>query len=595
MVELFVNDAPVAVEEGATLLEAARAAGVDVPTLCYFEGLNDIGACRVCVVEVEGEERLVAACNTAARPGMRVRTDTERVRDARASALRLILSQHDLNCAYCTRDGTCRLQKLLVAHDLIERDELFDMVTEAPSPYVKQLVRGRRAEWKAASPIQRRANLCVKCGRCVAACKRLEGIGVWDFVGSGAASNVGVRNGSHMKAAGCVACGQCITHCPTGALAERDDIQLLRDAIADADVTTVVQIAPATRTSWGVGLGAEDGALGVERMVAALKQLGVDYVFDTSFSADLTIMEEATELLHVLAERTPDDNGIVWPMFTSCCPAWVTHVKNKHPDVRGRLSTAKSPMMMFGAVAKTWFAQKRGLDPARVFSVALMPCTAKKTEVKLPMESNEGIPDMDASLTTRELARLVRDAGIDVCALEDTPLDDPLGSYTGAGVIFGTTGGVMEAALRSAHYFVTGTVPDDPEGFAFAEAGAGRPWKEASFDLAGTRVRCAVASGLANADALLDAIRSGEAAYEFVEVMACPSGCAGGGGQPIDGTDRELGLERGQVLRGIDRTAVPLRYSHENPVIKVLYEEFLGEPCGKLAHELLHVDHMMEG
>ncbi|WP_165053479.1 MULTISPECIES: [FeFe] hydrogenase, group A [unclassified Adlercreutzia] len=595
MVELIIDDVTVSVEEGATLLQAARAAGAEIPTLCYFEGLNEIGACRVCVVEVEGEDRLSAACNTAARPGMRVRTDTERVREARMAALQLILSQHDLNCAYCTRDGTCRLQKLLLAYDLIERDELFDMVTEAPSPYAKQLVRGKRSQWKAQAPIQRRTNLCVKCGRCVAACKRLEGIGVWDFVGSGAASNVGVRNGSYMKAEGCVACGQCITHCPTGALSERDDIQLLRDAIADPDVTTVAQIAPATRTSWGVGLGAEEGALPVERMAAALKKLGVDYVFDTSFSADLTIMEEATELLHVLAERAPDENGVVWPMFTSCCPAWVTHVKNAHPDVLDRLSTAKSPMMMFGAVAKTWFAQKRGLDPARVFSVALMPCTAKKTEVKLPMAANEGVFDMDASLTTRELQRLIRDAGVDVAALEDVPLDDPLGSYTGAGVIFGTTGGVMEAALRSAHCFVTGSVPADPEGFAFSPAGAGRPWKEASFDLAGTRVRCAVASGLANAGKLLDAIRAGEAAYEFVEVMACPSGCAGGGGQPIDGTDRELGLERGQVLRGIDRTVTSLRYSHENPVIKVLYEEFLGDPCGERAHQLLHVDHRAKG
>lgn len=591
MVEVTIDDVLVSVEENTTILAAARKAGIQIPTLCYFEDLNDIGACRVCVVEVEGKNRLAAACNTAVQPNMVVHTDTERVHAARVAALQLILSQHDLNCSYCTRDGSCRLQKLLMEYDLIERDEMFDMVVEKPLPYEKNLIKGKRTQWKAETPIQRKTNLCIKCGRCVAACRYLEGIGVWDFIGSGAVSNVGVRNGSYMKAEGCVACGQCITHCPTGALSERDDIQLLLDAIADPEVTTVVQVAPATRTSWGVGLGADDGTLSVERMAGALKKLGVDYVFDTSFAADLTIMEEGTELLHVLGERTPDENGITWPMFTSCCPAWVKHVKNAHPDVLGHLSTAKSPMMMFGAVAKTWFAKQRDIDPAKMFSVALMPCTAKKTEVKLGMQANEGVDDMDASLTTRELVRMIRDAGIDVNAIEDAPLDDPLGAYTGAGVIFGTTGGVMEAALRSAYYFVTGEVPADPEGFAFEPAGEGRPWTEASFDLAGTQVRCAVASGLANAQKLLDAIRSGVVAYEFVEIMACPSGCAGGGGQPIDGTDRELGLARGGTLRGIDRTVTPLRYSHENPVVQTLYREFLGEPCGEVAHHLLHVEH----
>lgn len=594
MVELFVNDAPVSVEAGATVLEAARAAGVKIPTLCYFEGLNDIGACRVCVVEVEGKNRLAAACNTVVWPGMRVRTDTQRVRDARRAALELILSQHDLNCSYCTRDKTCRLQALLVAEGLIERDDFFDMVIEQPIAYEKTLIKGKRAQWKAGCPIQRKTNLCVKCGRCVAACRRLEGIGVWDFTGSGALSNVGVRNGSFMKAEGCVSCGQCITHCPTGALSERDDIQLLRDAIADPSVTTVVQVAPATRTSWGVGLGAGEGELSIERMAGVLKKMGVDYVFDTSFAADLTIMEEANELLRTLAARTPDENGVLWPMFTSCCPAWVTHAKNAHPDVVARLSTAKSPMMMFGAVAKTWFAKRAGVDPAKMFSVAIMPCTAKKTEVKLPMESNEGVSDMDASLTTRELQRMVTEAGIDVAAVDEMPLDNPLGEFTGAGIIFGTTGGVMEAALRSGYYFATGENPPDPEGFVFAPAGEGRPWKEATFDLAGSEVRCAVTSGLASAQKLLDAIRTGEASYEFVEVMACPGGCAGGGGQPIDGSDRELGLERGATLRGIDRTKAPLRYSHENPVIKVLYDEFLGVPCEGRAHELLHTDHLAQ-
>lgn len=593
MVELFVNGSPVSAAEDATVLQAARAAGVEIPTLCYFEGLNDVGACRVCVVEIEGEERLAAACNTTVRAGMRVLTATERVENARRMALELILSQHNLSCSYCTRDGSCRLQKLLVQYGLIQRDPLFDVALENPVPYEKSLIKGRRAEWSKEAPIQRRTNLCIKCGRCVAACKRLEGIGVWDFVGSGAASNIGVRDGlPRMRDAGCVACGQCVTHCPTGALSERDDIELLLNAIADPEVVTVAQIAPATRTSWGVGLGLQDGELTVEHMAAALKRLGVDYVFDTSFAADLTIMEEANELLEVLGARRPDERGVVWPMFTSCCPAWVRHAKNAHPDAVAHLSTAKSPMMMFAAVLKTWFAQRIGQTPAKVFSVALMPCTAKKTEIKLPMMANEGVPDMDASLTTRELQRMVRAAGIDVANLEKVSLDNPLGDYTGAGVIFGTTGGVMEAALRSGYYFVTGEIPPDPEGFVFTEAGEGRPWKEAEFDLAGTCVRCAVASGLANADKLIAAIRAGEVAYEFVEIMACPSGCAGGGGQPIDGSDCELGLSRGTVLRGIDRTVTPLRYSHENPMIQKLYKEFLGTPCHGLAHDLLHTTHV---
>ena len=589
MVELVINDILVSAEEDATILAAARACGIDIPTLCYFEGLNDIGACRVCVVEVEGEERLSAACNTVVRPGMVVRTDSERVRASRRASLQLILSQHDLNCAYCTRNGTCRLQKLLLDEGLIEWDPFGEVMIEKPIPYAKTLLRGKRSQWPSDETIQRRANLCIKCGRCVAACRHLEGIGVWDFIGSGAASNIGVTGGAQMKEMGCVACGQCITHCPTGALSERDDIQRLLDAVADPSVTTVVQIAPATRTSWGVGLGAEDGALPLERMVAALKKIGVDYVFDTCFAADLTIMEEATELLRVLAERTPDENGVVWPMFTSCCPAWVRHAKVARRDALPHLSTAKSPMMMFGAVVKTWFAERNGIDPTKLFSVALMPCTAKKDEVRLPMESNEGVPDMDASLTTRELQRMVRDAGIDPAQLEDAPLDNPLGEFTGAGVIFGTTGGVMEAALRSGYFFATGELPA-PDAFVFAPSCVG-PWSEATFDIAGTTVRCAVASGLAHADELIDAIAAGRVEYEFVEIMACPSGCAGGGGQPIDGTDRELGLRRGQTLRTIDATQKQLRYSHENPVIKVLYDEFLGAPCSEKAHHLLHTHH----
>ncbi len=592
MVNVTVDGKALAVAEGSTILQAAAQAGIAIPTLCYFADLNDIGACRVCVVEVRGEERLAAACNIAVREGMEVVTESEAIAEARATALRLLLSQHDLNCAYCHRNGTCKLQGPLLEYGVAERDGWGNVVETGQPRFAKQLLRGRRAKWPADAIVQRDTNKCVKCGRCIAACDKLENIGVWSFVGTGAFSNVGVADGLSMREAGCVACGQCITHCPTGALTERDDVEALKAAIADPHITTVVQIAPATRTSWGVGLGADDGVLDVEVMVAALKQLGVDYVFDTSFAADLTIMEEGTELLHVLGAGEPDENGITWPLFTSCCPAWVRRAKDRHPDALAHLSSAKSPMMMLGAVIKTWFARKQNLDPAKIYSVALMPCTAKKHEVKLPMESNPGIPDMDGSLTTRELIRWVRSSGIDVGALEPQPLDNPLGAYTGAGVIFGTTGGVMEAALRTAYFVATGQLPP-PDGFEFAASPHGG-WVEATFTMGESSVRCAVAHGLSNAEALLDAVRAGKAEYDFVEVMACPSGCAGGGGQPIDGTESERGLERGQTLRKLDKTKLPLRYSHENPQVQALYSEYFGEPCSELAHHLLHTVHVAD-
>lgn len=592
MVKVIIDGNAVEVADESTILEAAALTGVEIPTLCYFADLNDVGACRMCVVEVVGEERLAAACNTIVREGMEVITSSDAITEARETALRLLLSQHDLNCAYCQRSGTCKLQKLLLEYGIAAWDDWGNVVEVTANPYAKQLVKGRRAKWPSEIIVQRDTNKCVKCGRCIAACDKLENIGVWSFVGSGAFSNVGVADGLSMRDAGCVGCGQCITHCPTGALTERDDVEALKAAIADPEITTVVQIAPATRTSWGVGLGAEDGKLDVEVMVAALKQMGVDYVFDTSLAADLTIMEEGTELLHGLGGTAPDERGITWPMFTSCCPAWVRRVKDCYPDVLGHLSTAKSPMMMLGAVIKTWFAQKQNLDPAKIYSVALMPCTAKKHEVKLPMEANPGIPDMDGSLTTRELIRWVRSANIDVASLEPAPLDNPLGEYTGAGVIFGTTGGVMEAALRTAYFVATGQLPP-PDGFEFVQSPHGC-WVEATFALGDAAVRCAVAHGLSNADSLLDAIRNGVVEYDFVEIMACPSGCAGGGGQPIDGSEAERGLERGQTLRKLDKTKLPLRYSHENPQVQMLYEEYFGEPCSELAHHLLHTTHVAD-
>lgn len=577
MVTLTIDDTSITVDDGATILDAAKRADITIPTLCYFEGLCDIGACRVCCVEVEGEERLSAACNTPVAEGMVVHTHSERAEDARKTNLELIRSRHDLDCLHCVRFGTCRLQRLFKSYGLAGPDA-------TPEIYQKDLPRGKRAEWNPDLAIQRDASRCIQCGRCVATCNKVQGIGVWEFSGTGSRSSIGVSDQRTMKESGCVSCGQCITHCPVGALSERDDIARLREAIADPEITTVVQIAPATRTAWASVFEKEDGELGTERMCAALKEMGVDYVFDTVFTADLTIMEEGTELLNIIKSGETEH----LPLFTSCCPGWVNYAHTRYPDtVATHLSTSKSPMQMFGALVKTWFAEKNGLKPEKIFSVALMPCTAKKDEVALPhMISNPPVPDMDASLTTREFARMIAQSEIDVTALEDHPLDKPLDEGTGAGVIFGTTGGVMEAALRTAAAIMTGANPE-PRAFDFAAADNG-PWKEAVFDLAGNPVRCAVVHGLAATDELIHALDAGAVDYDFIEVMACPSGCAGGGGQPIDGSDRELGFMRGSVLRDLDDND-SIRFSHENPVVQALYEEYLGEPGSELAEKLLHV------
>ena len=576
MVNLTINGTQVQVPEGTTILKAARDLGIHVPTLCYFQDLCEVGACRVCCVEVEGSERLEAACNTPVRQGMVVITNSPKAEAARKSNVELLASEHTFDCVSCHRnDGTCGFQKVLK----------YCGVDPVKLELESNPVNPRRREWPADAPIQRDEAKCIQCGRCIAACSKLQGINVWHYRGTGAHSHVAVDENQPMHAAGCIACGQCITHCPTGALQERDDVSRMMAAFRNPEITTVIQIAPATRTAWGTRFGAEPGELSVERMAACLKKLGADYVFDTTFSADLTIMEEGTELLNIV--KAGETQKL--PLITSCCPGWVNHAVNKWPEFAAHLSTAKSPMQMFGSLTKTWFAQKNGLDPEKIFSVALMPCTAKKNETRVPgTQANEGIYDMDLSLTTREFARMVADAGLDPMTMTDEPLDDPLGVGTGAGVIFGLTGGVMEAALRTAYCIMVGEKPD-PDGFAFAPAGEGMPWTEATFDLAGTPVRCAVAHGLANADKMLAAIKAGQVDYDFIEIMACPGGCAGGGGQPIDGSDTERAAERGQVLRNLDQHKFPLRFSHENPVLDVVYSQFYGEPCSEVSEKYLHV------
>ena len=566
MVTLKIDNVTLEVSENTTILEAAKQAGINIPTLCYFKELNEIGACRVCVVEVEGEDRLVAACNTKVRDGMVVLTNSPRVREARKVNVELILSEHDCYCPACVRSGNCKLQD--VANDLNILDLAYDRAPERNAP-------------DGNFPLIRTASKCIKCMRCVQVCDKVQSLNIWEVKGTGGRTTIGVKGNKKIWDTDCSLCGQCITHCPTGALRERDDTQKVWDALADPDRITVVQIAPAVRSAWAESLGLSKEEATEKRMVAAVKALGFDYVFDTDFAADLTIMEEGSEFLDRL------QNGGVLPLMTSCCPGWVRFLKGQYPELTDNLSSAKSPQGMFGAVAKSYFAEKIGADPHKIFCVSVMPCTAKKHEVAIPALNDAcGDPDVDVSLTTRELARMLREDHVDVKNLDEAEFDSPLGTATGAGVIFGATGGVMEAALRSAYFLVTGKNPDAD---AFKDVRGLDGWKEATYDVAGTPVRVAVASGLGNARRLLEAVKAGDVQYDFIEVMACPGGCAGGGGQPICDGEEKAG-ERGSILYALDKS-MPLRFSHDNPEIQTLYKEYMEAPLSHKAHHLLHTDH----
>ena len=570
MVTLTINGKTVCVPEETSILDAARAANIDIPTLCYLKDLNEIGACRICMVEVEGQETLVAACDNEVHAGMVIHTNSQKVRMTRRVNLQLLLSQHEVNCVKCTRSGNCKLQKLSNDYNLLG------------APYQKKL---RPAPVDYSAPILRFENRCVKCMRCVQVCDKVQGVHIWDLVGTGSRTTVGTAKADSLSQSLCTYCGQCVTHCPVGALEERDDTDHVYRMLADPTLTTVVQVAPAVRAAWTeyFGLSPEQAAPGV--LASALRELGFDYVFDTNFSADLTIMEEGSEFL----ERFTHKKDYRWPMFTSCCPGWVRFLKSQYPERTEELSTAKSPQQMFGAIAKTYFAEKIGIDPKRLFVVSIMPCVAKKSECALPaMRGEDGIPDVDVSITTRELDIMLRANHISPVHLPEEEFDSPLGSGTGAAVVFGATGGVMDAALRSAYYLVTGENPD-PDAFTAVRGMDG--WKEASFNIpTAGEVKVAVVSGLGNARKLLYALERGEVSYDFVEVMACPGGCAGGGGQPIhDG--QELAETRGGVLWRLDKGEA-LRFSHENPDVQALYRDYLGKPLGEKSHHLLHTDHL---
>ncbi len=565
MVNLIIDNKEVNVAEHTTILDAALQNGILIPTLCYLKDLNEIGACRVCLVEVEGVDRLITACNNTVREGLVIHTNSPKVREARKTNVELILSQHDSKCAACARSGNCSLQE--ISNDL----GVVDM------HYEENLSQGI---WPKDFPLIRDEEKCIKCMRCIQVCDKIQDLNVWDLANTGSRTNVAVSHNRGIEDASCALCGQCITHCPVGALRERNDIDKVFDALKDEDMITVVQIAPAVRAAWGENLGIDREFATVKRLVSALRQIGFDYIFDTNFAADLTIMEEGSEFL----ERLQNGDLKDYPMFTSCCPGWVRFMKSQYPDMIDQLSTAKSPQQMFGAISKSYYADLLGVDPSKIFNISIMPCTAKKYEAGVSLLNDAGAgQDVDVVLTTREVSRMIRAEHINLEILEEEEFDMPLGAGTGAAVIFGATGGVMEAALRSAYFLVT---KENPDPDAFKEVRGREGWREASFDLAGANLKVAIASGLGNTRRLMESIRSGESHYDFVEIMACPGGCAGGGGQPIE-DGKELAGERADVLYGLDKVN-DLRFSHENPSVVKCYEDFLEKPLSDKSHKLLH-------
>ena len=562
MVNITLDGKKLQVRDDSTILQAARENGIIIPTLCYLEGLNEIGACRVCLVEVKGQHRLVSSCNTKVREGMEISTRSEKVRMARRLNVELILSQHNCNCPSCPRNGNCQLQK--VAAQLGVNVELY------PKKF-------RQEFWDNTFPLNRDETKCIKCMRCIQVCDQVQNMHVWDLVNTGKRTRVGMIQNT------CTLCGQCITHCPVAALSARDDTEKIWNALSDPEKIVIVQPAPAVRTAWAEETGLPREQAAPEKLAAALRHLGFDYVFDTNFSADLTIMEESAELI----EHLKSNGKYPVPMFTSCCPGWIRFLKKEYPEMVGHMSTSKSPMSMFSAIAKSYYAKILNVAPEKIVCVAVMPCVAKKYEADVPeVNSDPGIKDTDYVITTRELVRMLKVANVDISKLNPEPFDKPLGEGTGGAVIFGTTGGVMEAAVRNAYYMLTGKNPPDPDNF-IQWKWLDR-WRETEVTVAGVTVRLAVTSGLGCARDLVEAIKNGSVHYDFVEVMACPGGCSGGGGQPIH-EGEELAWARGNYLRDLDKRS-KLRVSYENPYIQELYKNFLDKPLSEKAEHYLHTN-----
>ena len=572
MVNIKINNMPLSVPKGISILEAARMAGIEIPTLCYLKKINEIGACRICMVEVKGARSLVTACVYPVNEGMEIFTNTERVRKSRKTTLELILSTHDRKCLSCIRSGTCELQQLCKEFG-VDDEGRFDGANPVHE-YDDSAIHMIRDNGK-----------CILCRRCVAACQA-QHISVIGANARGFDTHIGSAFEKPLDSVACVSCGQCIVNCPTGAIYEKDDTAKVLEAINDPEKFVVVHTAPSIRVTLGECFGMHIGTNVQGKMVAALRRLGFDKVFDTDFGADLTIVEEANEFLGRV------QNGGVLPMITSCSPGWIKYCEHYYPDMLDHLSSCKSPQQMSGAVIKTWYAEKMGIDPKDIVVVGIMPCTAKKFETKRENQSASGYPDVDYSLTTRELGRMIESAGIFFKHLPDEEFDNPLGDSTGAAVIFGATGGVMEAALRTAVEKLSG---EELKSRDFTEVRGTEGIKEASYTVNGMEIKVCVVSGLANANTIMEKVKNGTADYHFIEIMGCPGGCVNGGGQPIQHAVVrnfvDLRARRAAALYEADKD-MPLRKSHESEAVKRLYAEFLGEPGSHKAHEVLHTSYV---
>lgn len=578
MVNLKINNIPCRAPAGSTILEAAHAAGIAIPTLCYLKELNNIGACRICVVEVKGAKNLVPACVYPISEGMEVRTNTEKVQAARRTNLKLILSIHNQTCLTCNRSGLCELQRLCREYG-VDNQMAFEgeKIDYQPDTSAVHMVRDN--------------SKCIMCRRCEAVCSLAQGVACIGTSGRGFSTHIGPSFDTPLNTTTCIHCGQCIIACPTGALYEKDDTAPVWNALDDPKKHVVVQTAPSVRAGLGEMFNLPIGTNVEGKMVTALRRMGFDAVFDTDFAADLTIMEEATEFLHRV------QNGGTMPLITSCCPGWIKYCETYFPDFIPNLSTCKSPQQMFGAMAKTYYAQKMGLNPEDIFVVSVMPCTAKKFEITRDDQcgAGEGIPDVDVALTTRELGSMIQRAGLLFAELPEESFDPALGIATGAAHIFGASGGVMEAALRTASELLTGK---ELKKLEFHEVRGAHGVKEATYEIAGKEVRVCVLSGTKNAQMVLEDIRSGKRKYDFIEIMACPGGCVNGGGQPIQPSVirnfRSVSAVRANALYREDSEG-PIRKSHKNPLVQEVYNSFLGQPGSETAHHLLHTSYVDRG